>query len=272
MAKKTVKLINLTDDFDQLLTIWRTCFPEDADFGETFLRQVAPNTEIVGVFENDILASCAYFIPASFVDGKTRFKAYYVYGVGTLPLYRGKGYARDVLEFAKQSLLCDLLFLYPAKPSLRMFYEKMGYRSVLYRKVQALSPSKADAVCAIKTTPFSVTDYVKKRTAFLLDKNTAYATFDDTVFQTLLEHAEILSFGNGTALCVTDGDTMYLTEVLCDKLPLLSTEQYPLLKNVLAYEAGTEQESGMVLPCTKCAIKHFNQKEKVPFFGTFFAE
>lgn len=267
MIKETVKLINLTEYYDQLLAIWCTCFPEDADFGETFLKEAAPLTKIFGVCEDNVLVSCAYCLPATFCDGEQRFTAYYIYGVGTLPTHRGKGYAKDVLAYIKQAASCDVLFLYPAKPSLRAFYQQLGYRSVLYRTACTIPPSDAIPPKVVKT-PFAAKAYTRKRTAFLSGKDVAYAVFDDAILQTLLSHAQVVSFDGGWALCITDDETVYFPEILCDELPARSLAA----EKTIVYMAGTEQESGMLLPCSMRAEAYFQTRKKIPFFGTFFAE
>ena len=170
MVKQTVKSINLTENFDQLLILWRACFPEDADFGKTFLKEAAPYAKIFGIYESGTLVSCAYCLPATFYDDAQQFMSYYIYGVGTLQEHRGKGYAKAILEYIKQVVPCDILFLYPAKPSLRAFYEKLGYRSVLYRNEYTVQRSES-MHSALMTLPFSAKEYTKKRAEFLQTKH-----------------------------------------------------------------------------------------------------
>lgn len=267
MTKQSVKLISLTEYYGQLLTLWNACFPEDADFGETFLQKAAPFTKIFGVCEDDVLVSCAYCLPATLYDGEKRFVSYYIYGVGTLPAYRGQGYAKDVLEYIRQAVACDVLFLYPAKPSLRTFYAGLGYLSVLYRAERML-PQSENGTSVVLKTPFVAEEYAQKRADFLKNKCVAYAVFENAVLQVLLSHAQMLSFDGGTALCVSDDETLCLPEILCETLPSLPLEDKP----IIAYTAGTACESGMLLPCSIRAKAHFIARKKVPFFGTFFAE
>ncbi len=276
MTNIAVKQINLTEHFEQLLAIWCACFPEDADFGETFLRQTAPFAEIFGVFENESLVSCAYCLPCVFHNQSEQFSAMYVYGVGTLPTHRGKGYAKRLLEHIKDAVFADLLFLYPAKPSLRAFYEGLGYRAVLYRSEHIVSHEINDIIPAFDVIPFDAVVYAAKRAAFVQKEAVSHAVFDTTVLQTLLQHAQMLLCEEGIALCMVDEQTVYVPELLCDKvrIPVLlaAVKQHFQNKRVVAYTAGAETASGLLLPCNKQAEEHFENQKNIPFFGTFFAE
>ncbi len=276
MIKTTVKLINLTENFEQLLAIWRACFPEDADFGEIFLKEAASDAEIFGVFQGEALVACAYCLPTDFYDGNSRFSAYYVYGVGTLPSHRGKGYAKQLLHHIQEAVSVDVLFLYPATPSLRTFYEALGYRSVLCRTEKTVSQNMGGDIPKYDMLPFDAQAYTAKRVAFLEGSNVSYAAFHTTVLQALLDHAELLLCENAAALCITEEKTVYIPEMLCEEsyIPTVLAavkKQFPD-KQVVTYTAGTDTKSGMLLPCSKTAKKHFKNKKSIPFFGTFFAE
>lgn len=275
MSETIVKRINFTENFDGLLSIWHACFPEDADVGERLLKKLAPQAEIFGLFTEDTLVSCAYCFKTTFSNADAQFLAYYVYGVGTLPVYRGNGFAERVLQYAKQSLNCDLLFLYPAQPSLRAFYERLGYMSMLYRSEWKLDVY-SNEMPVFSQTAFSTTEYMGKRAVFLAGNGFSYATFSADVYETLLEHAYILSFDHALALCVVEDKTVILPEVICEQSyidDILAAVQKRFSdKQVMAYLPGEEHLSGMVLPCSTLAKAHFNKQTKIPFFGTFFAE
>ncbi len=276
MTNIAVKQIDLTENFEQLLEIWCICFPEDADFGQIFLKQAAPNAKIFGVMQNGALLSCAYCLPSDLHVDNRQFSAYYVYGVGTLPMYRGKGYAKRLLEYIKSVLLADVLFLYPAKPSLRAFYEGLGYRSVLYRTEQDETQLFNGEVPYCAVVPFDAQSYAIKRASFLATHAAAFSVFDTITHQTLLEHAQILTCEDNTALCIVEEDTVYVPELLCEEtgVPALlaAVKQQFSGKRVVAYTAGTDTASGMLLPCSTKAKTYFKDKQCIPFFGTFFAE
>ena len=276
MINITVKPINLTEHFEQLLAIWRACFPEDADFGTAFLKEVAPTTTVFGMLVNNTLVSCAYCLPTSLCDNKIQLSAYYVYGVGTLPSHRGKGYAKKMLAHIKDTLCADVLFLYPAKPSLRDFYTALGYRSLLCRTEVSIAPTVSKPLPSFRVEPFDITMYEEKRTAFLENTSVLYATFGSVAMQTLLGHALLLLADTITAVCIVEDDMVIISEALCDaeQMPLLVTiakQAFPQ-KNVVVYTTGTDKVSGMVLPLSDVAERYFDTQEVVPFFGTFFAE
>ncbi len=276
MIKISVKRISLTDDFQKVLEIWRACFPEDVEFAEDFLRYAAPEAEGFAVYEETVPVSMAFFLPASFRLEHGTLSAYYVYGVGTLPTHRGKGYAGILLNEAKSVLCCDLLFLYPAKPSLRSYYERLGYRAVLCRDTVTENAMFAKSVPLPEEACFCASTYAEIRSRFLENAQCAYATYTDSMQQVMLGHAKMLTFDKGVALCIAEDKAVYLPEVLCDaaEIPAVIAAvklRYPD-KTVIAYTSGEQEATGMVLPCSKAAIEYFKNRENVPFFGSFFAE
>jgi len=114
-----------------------------------------------------------------------------------------------------------------------------------------------------------------QRTFFLKECQDAYAVFSDVLLQGLLAHATVLSCEDMVALCIAEGETVVVPELLCKsaKIPLAlaAVKRHFKDKKVVAYTAGKTCATGMVLPCSEAA-KRFFRNEKIPFFGSFFAE
>ena len=98
------------------------------------------------------------------------YQAVYVYGVATLPEYRGKGCMKEIFlkmeEFFGKEI--DFYYLVPASESLFSMYEKLGYETAFYLKKEMLFPEKNPSLdYEIKETPEAFhTDYIRWTNSF----------------------------------------------------------------------------------------------------------
>lgn len=94
--------------------------------------------------DGDEIASFLFAIPftARFFDKE--YSSVYVYGVGTVPEFRGKGYMKDIFikmeEFFGKEI--DFYYLVPASENLFPMYEKLGYQTAFYLKKEMLFSEK----------------------------------------------------------------------------------------------------------------------------------
>ena len=70
----------------------------------------------------------ASFLPIRMHQGEEAWEGRYVYAVATLPEYRGRGYAAEILNTAKEIWQQPLL-LSPAEDGLYTYYQKQGFFS-----------------------------------------------------------------------------------------------------------------------------------------------
>lgn len=271
----SVKLINLTEKYTALSEIWRQSFPEDADFTESFLKEAASHIECIAAFEKSEPVSAAYFLPATLCINDREWRARYVYGVGTLPAFRGKGYAGKVLEAAVQYIEADVFYLYPATSPLRAFYKKHGYKDAFTQEtVCADSLLGKEELTIYETVPFDAQRYAALREQFLRESAVSYAAFPVQLLQVLLRHFSLIRFDGGAALLFETENTIYLPELLCDaesahKLVCMLQHQFGD-KKIIACIPGTKEASCMLLPITENAQRELRNIEKTPFFGAVF--
>ncbi len=139
--------------------------------------------------EDGNIASFLFAIPFSArVKGK-EYSAVYVYGVGTVPEARGKGYMREVFlkmeEFFGKEI--DFYYLVPASESLFLMYEKLGYETAFFLKKEMLFPEKNSALeYEIKEIP----------EAFHTDYLSWTNSFDTVILRTESDSSFYLSQGN----------------------------------------------------------------------------
>lgn len=269
----SVKFVNFTDYKQPLTALFAACFPEDAAFAPILLQGLPNTVECVAVFADGEMASALYLIPASLqVAGKT-FRVKYVYGVGTLPQFRHRGFAKLALQETATQVDADALILYPAKPSLRAFYHTCGYLDTFHAQTVNMQISAAVPYAIDGVTPFCACVYQEMRRAFLSKQPTAHMVFEDAVMQLLLSHAQIVQFTEGAALIVVENDTVHVPELLCDTacLDRVAATLFTLYPNkkLSITVPHFEQPYAMALPLSACA-REILTAQSIPLFTTIF--
>lgn len=114
---------------EELIQIWKICFGDEESGIAFFFRYFGSEVRTLWQEADGRAVSMVNLLPAEVrLNGRTR-QAYYIYAVGTLPEYRGRGYAgKLLLQAAKEAGLEGRpLFLVPEKEALWGFYEKLGF-------------------------------------------------------------------------------------------------------------------------------------------------
>ncbi|MBO5409490.1 MAG: GNAT family N-acetyltransferase [Clostridia bacterium] len=166
--------------------------------------------------ENGSIVSFLYAIPfAAKVKGRP-CRAIYVYGVGTVPEARGKGYMKEVFQKmeAFYNDTVDFYYLVPASESLFSLYETLGYKTGFYLKKELLfSKRNPDLAYDIKEAP---EEFHKDYLAYLEQFDTAIIrTEEDNRFY--LSEGNYYKIGNSGFLLLKENNTLYLREMFLDK-------------------------------------------------------
>lgn len=135
-----------------LKEIWKECFgDEDSYINFFFLHQLESYSvkseeiymESKKVYENQLVymdddfpVSMLTMIPGLLAMPEGNKKIYYIYGVATKKVYRGRGYAAALLEQAFDIAQKDqaALVLVPASESLYTYYQRLGFKTAFYEK------------------------------------------------------------------------------------------------------------------------------------------
>lgn len=143
---------------EQTRTLWRTCFNDSEDFMDIyFADKYTPENNLTVVHDGQVV-SAMQLIPYRMTFYGSAHHAGYISGLGTLPDYRGKGYATNLLHEAHRRLYEQggtLSLLIPGSEELRKFYEKPehgSYWTAVYRKELPLDISKDGATDKIEVT------------------------------------------------------------------------------------------------------------------------
>lgn len=161
----TVKLLTNKDTLS-IHNIWRECFTQDIDYINDFINYCFPHSTTWGIFTNSSEAVAmlsllpSYAIIVNSTEISSNIKGAYVYGVGTLKNYRGRGYSRilmnEALKYATTNSL-DYVLVKPAEESLFDLYEKQSFNKTLWnfkiefaltdmRKARAYQPFESSKI------------------------------------------------------------------------------------------------------------------------------
>lgn len=124
--------------------LFQDIFSEEESFCDRIFS--AKLDTVFDVRKNGKIQSFLYAIPfLAKVDG-TPCRAMYVYGVGTVPSARGKGYMKEVFQKMEEQFgsSVDFYYLVPAEASLFSLYEKIGYKTGFSLKKTMLFPEKKE--------------------------------------------------------------------------------------------------------------------------------
>src|SRR5574344_1896979 len=84
-------------DIKALFFIWKRCFTEASVFLNFFFKECFPLSRTYVYREGDIIVSSATILPINYM-GEEEKKGAYLYGVCTLPEYRGRGLSISLIE------------------------------------------------------------------------------------------------------------------------------------------------------------------------------
>lgn len=160
-AESHVVYADRKQDENDIINLWHICFGDEERDILFYLEHRMTEDNMLAIYEDGKLVSMASFLPTEYyLDGKYE-PARYVYAVATLPEYRGRGYASEILKFAGE-WYGELLILAPAEKSLCEYYSKMGFVSVFSKEEWSISkdkimkqPLEEDAECCIQKNNMS---------------------------------------------------------------------------------------------------------------------
>lgn len=111
---------------EQIMNIWKQCFGDTSEYIQMYLEKRFETENMLVIHEDGKLVSMASFLPVQVTMNGELVEARYVYAVGTLPEYRRKGYATEIIRYAFEKYQMPLL-LQPAEEALEQYYAGMGF-------------------------------------------------------------------------------------------------------------------------------------------------
>lgn len=115
------------NDFNQIIQLFKDCFPEDAEFTDWFFKnQFSIKDTLIYDIDNKVVAMLQLLPYNIDIDGKS-LEVYYIYGACTHIDYRNRGYMSQMLKSIDKDTI-----LIPASDSLYEFYGSAGFETVFY--------------------------------------------------------------------------------------------------------------------------------------------
>ncbi len=132
MPELTIRRVDLTQS-EELIPLWMAGFPTDSkEFIVRFLRNLPLNTVILSGEMDGNMVTMLFLLPATATFRGETFSVRYLYAGCTHPQYRGRGFYRELLSAAAQTVQKlgeAAIYLHPADEALVQSYRRFGYRS-----------------------------------------------------------------------------------------------------------------------------------------------
>lgn len=122
-----VVFANETEE-EQILRIWEECFGDSKDYIQMYLKKRFETENMMVIHEDGKIVSMASFLPVQVTINGKQESARYVYAVATLPMYRKRGYASEIIKHAAGKYQ-EPLILQPADDAMEAYYGNLGFIS-----------------------------------------------------------------------------------------------------------------------------------------------
>lgn len=211
-------------DEPELKNIWRICFGDSDEYINVFFEKIyIPGSAAVAETEEGHICSAMYTLEAGVSGGE---KCGYLYALGTLPEYRGRGIGEAVTRKAAELGFdrgFDLCVTCPASKTLFDYYRGMGFEdfsriSVLEWNGDAIAENNAPGIMSI-----SLDNYMLFREKMLRDDYVKFGRDYMEFLQSSLEYAGggfFLIEGDCITVAEPDGDTgVRVRELLTENKP-----------------------------------------------------
>lgn len=111
---------------ESIITLWNRCFGDDRAYIELYLQNRLESENMYVIYEDNRPVSMASLLPVQVTIHGRKEKARYVYAVATLPEYRSRGYASEIIRHATDRYM-EPLILQPADRDLQGYYGERGF-------------------------------------------------------------------------------------------------------------------------------------------------
>ncbi len=163
-----IQRAHLIADREEVIRLWQQCFYDERHYVEFFLKNCPAENALFLYREEKEIAGMMLLMPGRLVvpDGGLDIKTYYLYAFCVDEKYRGKGIAKEMLDFAKDYSEKDdaELCLVPGSAKLREYYAQRGFVDVFVRTEQEISvdtSKKFDG--GMKKTDINIEALIKAR-------------------------------------------------------------------------------------------------------------
>lgn len=190
--------------------MWKDIFKDDDSYIDLFFTYKFKEDLTFVIRDNGKIVSTLYAEYTDVYIDSTIYKGVYFCGIATLSEYRKKGYAKKIIEYAKEKVKgADLIYLIPANEPLFDFYKESGFKIFTY-----LDKEKVENDGFIKLKDFSEQfDYGKLKNFYENSGNNLYIKRDESFFKAIYNcYKNIMIFDDGYVIYYVDNGILHLTE------------------------------------------------------------
>ena len=197
---------------EQIIDIWRQCFGDSREYIQMYLDKRFETENMMVIHADGKPVSMASFLPVQVTINGKQENARYVYAVATLPGYRGRGYASEILKHAAEKY-GEPLILQPADEALEQFYRNIGFEEAFVQSVHwrfenpfKQPPKKVTKMAEIALAEWDIqaieaSEYKRIRDAYFAGEG--YVEWDEEAIQYAIEEN---AFCGGEALKLVCGE------------------------------------------------------------------
>lgn len=244
------------NDMAAIRRIWQECFGDEDEYIDLYLKKRFESENMLVIHMDGKPVSMASFLPVTVTVNGEKKPARYIYAVATLPAYRERGYAAEILRFAAD-FYGEPLILQPAEPQLIEYYQNLGFREAFagsdFAAFTETTAQETDAITAEASVralaPVTPTEYKKLRDAHLAGEG--YVEWDEDAIAYALAENE---FCGGAAVKIGEDILLYRVEddTLCIMETTLPANRLQALLPALMSHSHTHhvmlpQAGGMIL-------------------------
>lgn len=124
-VKSNVVFANETER-EYITEIWNRCFGDDRAYIAFYLENRFERENMYVIYQDNRPVSMASFLPVQVTINGKKEDARYVYAVATLPEYRKRRYASEIIKYAAEKYRQPLI-LQPADRNLQEYYAGCGF-------------------------------------------------------------------------------------------------------------------------------------------------
>lgn len=121
----------VVDEKQELLDIFNICFPGEEDFSFWFFSEIYDYKNTIVYEDGGKIIAALQMLPVKLLCGGVSYSSAYLYGVGTLPEYRGNGIMAKLIDFSCAECMkkgIDYSILIVQTPSLLDYYAGFGFQ------------------------------------------------------------------------------------------------------------------------------------------------
>lgn len=176
------------EDYEALKTLWQTAFDDSREALDFFFENTVSTERTLAAFEGSTPVSAMYMLEGEIAFGEKSYSAYYIYGVCTHPLYRGRGLMtrlfEQMFEIVRERQI-NYVFLVPENEKLFTLYEKSGFKTGFFYSQKEVTRNELSVRGAESSAVFSerITYSQYRKAVFSENINVPVALLKESTFK-----------------------------------------------------------------------------------------